>query len=139
MRNYLLSLILALVLVLTGCADTSNETNQNANNTAPAEEQQENQLSTSIKLTKEGEEVISEDTFEFKEGESLMEVMERNFEVTFVDGYEGQMIKGLNGIGDNEEGNYYWHINVNDESLMVGAHDYTLEENDKVHFDYQSY
>ncbi len=135
MRNYLLSLILALVLVLTGCADTSNETNQNANNTAPAEEQQENQLSTSIKLTKEGEEVISEDTFEFEEGESLMEVMDRNFELTT--GYGGAFIVGIDGLGSEEESDYYWNISVNGESLMVGASDYTLEENDEVHFDYQ--
>ncbi|WP_082153476.1 DUF4430 domain-containing protein [Bacillus sp. LL01] len=135
MKKYLLTLLTALILALAGCADATNEANQNANNTAPAEEQQENQLATSIKLTKEGEEVISEDTFEFEEGESLMEVMERNYDLTT--GFGGDFIVGIDGLGSEEESDYYWNISVNGESLMVGASDYTLEENDEVHFDYQ--
>ncbi len=136
MKNYLLTLFAALTLVLAGCADsTTNEANQNANNTAPAEEQQENQLTTSIKLTKEGDEVISEDTVEFEEGESLMEVMDRNFDLTT--GFGGDFIVGIDGLGSEDESDYYWNISVNGESLMVGANDYTLEENDEVHFDYQ--
>lgn len=139
MKNYLLTLFAALTLVLAGCADsTTNEANQNTNNTAPAEEQkeqQENQLTTSIKLTKEGGEVISEDTVEFEEGESLMEVMDRNFDLTT--GFGGDFIVGIDGLGSEDESDYYWNISVNGESLMVGASDYTLEENDEVHFDYQ--
>ncbi|MCG1022996.1 DUF4430 domain-containing protein [Sutcliffiella horikoshii] len=135
MKNYLLSLAAALTLVLAGCAGETNEANQNTNNSAPVEEQQENNLSTSIKLTKEGEEVISEDTFEFEEGESLMDVMDRNFDLTT--GFGGDFIVGIDGIGSEDEADYYWNISVNGESLMVGASDYTLEENDEVHFDYQ--
>jgi hypothetical protein len=135
MKNYLLTLVAALTLVLAGCADATNEANQNTNNSAPAQEQQENNLSTSIKLTKEGEEVISEDTFEFEEGESLMDVMDRNFDLTT--GFGGDFIVGIDGLGSEDEADYYWNISVNGESLMVGASDYTLEENDEVHFDYQ--
>lgn len=135
MKNYLLSLAAALTLVLAGCAGETNEANQNTNNSAPVEEQHENNLSTSIKLTKEGEEVISEDTFEFEEGESLMDVMDRNFDLTT--GFGGDFIVGIDGIGSEDEADYYWNISVNGESLMVGASDYTLEENDEVHFDYQ--
>ncbi|MGD7051377.1 DUF4430 domain-containing protein [Sutcliffiella horikoshii] len=137
MKKLLLTLLLSLTLAITGCANAGNETNQTANNETPAEtqEQKESELSTTIKLTKEGEEVISEETVEFEEGESLMEVMDRNFELTT--GFGGDFIVGIDGLGSEEESDYYWNISVNGESLMVGASDYTLEENDEVHFDYQ--
>ncbi|WP_226679758.1 DUF4430 domain-containing protein [Sutcliffiella horikoshii] len=143
MKKLLLTLLLTLTLAITGCANagnetkTGNESNQTANNQTSAEtqEQPESQLSTTIKLTKEGEEVISEETVEFEEGESLMDVMDRNFELTT--GFGGDFIVGIDGLGSEEESDYYWNISVNGESLMVGASDYTLEENDEVHFDYQ--
>ncbi|MEA3318981.1 MAG: DUF4430 domain-containing protein [Bacillota bacterium] len=137
MKKLLLTLLLTLTLAMTGCANASNETNQTANNETPAEnqEQQESKLSTSIKLTNQGDEVISEETVEFEEGESLMDVMDRNFDLTT--GFGGDFIVGIDGLGSEEESDYYWNISVNGESLMVGASDYVLEENDEVHFDYQ--
>ncbi|KPB03170.1 DUF4430 domain-containing protein [Bacillus sp. CHD6a] len=137
MKKLLLTLLLTLTLALTGCANASNETNQTANNETPAEsqEQQESQLSTTIKLTNQGDEVISEETVEFEEGESLMDVMDRNFDLTT--GYGGDFIVGIDGLGSEEESDFYWNISVNGESLMVGASDYVLEENDEVHFNYQ--
>ncbi|NLP50984.1 DUF4430 domain-containing protein [Bacillus sp. RO1] len=137
MKKLLLTLLLTLTLAITGCANASNETNQTGNNETPAEnqEQQESKLSTSIKLTNQGDEVISEETVEFEEGESLMDVMDRNFDLTT--GFGGDFIVGIDGLGSEEESDYYWNISVNGESLMVGASDYVLEENDEVHFDYQ--
>ena len=136
MKKLLLTLLLTLTLAITGCANASNETNQTANNETSAEnqEQQESKLSTSIKLTNQGDEVISEETVEFEEGESLMDVMDRNFDLTT--GFGGDFIVGIDGLGSEEESDYYWNISVNGESLMVGASDYVLEENDEVHFDY---
>ncbi|TYS68352.1 DUF4430 domain-containing protein [Sutcliffiella horikoshii] len=137
MKKLLLTLLLTLTLAITGCANASNETNQKTNNQTPAEnqEQQESQLSTTIKLTNQGDEVISEETVEFEEGESLMDVMDRNFDLTT--GFGGDFIVGIDGLGSEEKSDYYWNISVNGESLMVGASDYVLEENDEVHFDYQ--
>ncbi|WP_404442597.1 DUF4430 domain-containing protein [Sutcliffiella horikoshii] len=137
MKKLLFTLLLTLILALTGCASGGSDSNQPSNNetTTESQEQKEEQLSASIKLTKEGEEVISEDTIEFEEGESLMEVMDRNFDLTT--GFGGDFIVGIDGLGSEEEADFYWNISVNGESLMVGANDYTLEENDEVHFDYQ--
>jgi hypothetical protein len=136
MRKYFLTLLAALSLVLAGCAGgTANETDNNTNGAPSSSEEQAQELSTTIKLTKNGEEEISEESFEFEKGESLMDVMERNFDLTT--GYGGAFIVGIDGLGSEEESDWYWNISVIGESLMVGASDYTLEENDEVHFDYQ--
>ncbi|QFT89449.1 hypothetical protein FIU87_12390 [Bacillus sp. THAF10] len=137
MKKAWISLFAALLLVLGGCSETTNETNTNTNNAAPSENQsqsEESSLSTKITLTDEDGEVISEDSMEFEEGESLMDVMDRNFDLTT--GFGGGFIVGIDGKGSEEESDYYWHIKVNGEDLMVGANEHILEENDEVHFTY---
>ncbi|MGD6831476.1 DUF4430 domain-containing protein [Sutcliffiella halmapala] len=133
MKKFLLTLIAALTLALTGCATAENNTNTNTSTDAPKEEQQE-KLESTIKLTKDGEEVISEKTVEFEEGESLMEVMERNFELTLDDTKE--FIVGIDGVESDTANSYFWTYMVNEEEIMVGAKEYVLKAEDVVHFDY---
>ncbi|MCA1320793.1 DUF4430 domain-containing protein [Bacillus tianshenii] len=133
MKKFLLTLIAALTIALAGCGTEGNSTNSNSAADAPKEEQQE-QLETTIKLTKDGEESISEKTVEFEEGESLMEVMERNFELTLDDSKE--FIVGIDGLESDTAKSYFWTYKVNEEEIMVGAKEYMLKADDVVHFDY---
>ncbi|MBM7621312.1 putative small lipoprotein YifL [Bacillus tianshenii] len=133
MKKFLLTLIAALTIALAGCGTGGNSTNSNSAADAPKEEQQE-QLETTIKLTKDGEESISEKTVEFEEGESLMEVMERNFELTLDDSKE--FIVGIDGLESDTAKSYFWTYKVNEEEIMVGAKEYMLKADDVVHFDY---
>ncbi|MGM0834888.1 MAG: DUF4430 domain-containing protein [Bacillota bacterium] len=133
MKKFLLTLLAALTIALAGCAAGENNTNNSSSADAPKEEQQE-QLETTIKLTKDGEEAISEKTVEFEEGESLMEVMERNFELTLDDSNE--FIVGIDGLESDTANSYFWTYKVNEEEIMVGAKEYVLKADDVVHFDY---
>ncbi|MFE7062471.1 DUF4430 domain-containing protein [Sutcliffiella sp. NPDC057660] len=134
MKKFLLTLLAAFILALTGCASGGNNTNSNSSTEAPVEEKQQDQLETTIKLTKDGEDVISEKTLEFEEGESLMEVMERNFELTLDDTKE--FIVGIDGVESDTANSYFWTYKVNEEEIMVGAKEYVLKADDVVHFDY---
>lgn len=134
MKKFLLSLLAAFTLALTGCASGENNTNSNSSTEAPVEEKQQEQLETTIKLTKDEEEVINEKTLEFEEGESLMEVMERNFELTLDDTKE--FIVGIDGVESDTANSYFWTYKVNEEEIMVGAKEYVLKADDVVHFDY---
>jgi hypothetical protein len=134
MKKFLLTLLAAFTLALTGCAGGENNTNTNTSTEAPKEEQQQEKLETTIKLTKDGKEVISEKTVEFEEGESLMEVMERNFELTMDETKE--FIVGIDGVESDTANSYFWTYEVNEEEIMVGAKEYVLKADDAVHFDY---
>lgn len=134
MKKFLLTLLAAFILALTGCASGGNNTNSNSSTEAPVEEKQQDQLETTIKLTKDGEDIISEKTLEFEEGESLMEVMERNFELTLDDTKE--FIVGIDGVESDTASSYFWTYKVNEEEIMVGAKEYVLKADDVVHFDY---
>lgn len=134
MKKFLLTLLATFTLALTGCASGENNTNTNSSTEAPIEEKQQEQLETTIKLTKDGEEVISEKTVEFEEGESLMEVMERNFELTLDD--TNEFIVGIDGLDSDTANSYFWTYEVNEEDIMVGAKEFVLKADDVVHFDY---
>lgn len=133
MKKFLFTLIAALTIALAGCGTAENGTKSNSTSDAPKEEQQE-QLETTIKLTKDGEESISEKTVEFEEGESLMEVMERNFELTLDDSKE--FIVGIDGLESDTATSYFWTYKINEEEIMVGAKEYMLKADDVVYFDY---
>lgn len=133
MKKFLFTLLAAFTIALTGCASGENTTDNSSSAEAPKEEKQQ-QLETTIKLTKDGEEVISEKTVEFEEGESLMEVMDRNFELTLDD--TKQFIMGIDGVESDQANSYFWIYTVNEEDIMVGAKEFMLKADDVVHFDY---
>ncbi|WP_223703517.1 DUF4430 domain-containing protein [Sutcliffiella deserti] len=138
MKKFLITLLTTLTLALAGCAageTTNNNTNNNSNAEAPQSEEQ--QLEASVKLTKDGEEIISEESIEFEEGESLMDVMERNYDLTLDE--SGAFIVGIDGLDSDTENSLFWTYTVNEEEIMVGAADYILEEDDVVHFDYSKW
>ncbi|MED4017249.1 DUF4430 domain-containing protein [Sutcliffiella cohnii] len=137
MKKIWISLLVAISLIVTGCAaDNANNTNNNAN---AGVEQNEEVSKVTIKLVKDnGEEVISEEAFEFEAGETLLNVMEENFELTTEESSFGVMITAINGIEAGID-DYYWIYTANSEEVLVGAHEYELKDGDVIEFNYSKY
>ncbi|SDI72931.1 DUF4430 domain-containing protein [Natribacillus halophilus] len=121
-------LVGVLATALGGCG--------NEDTTEPQENGTDEDLhEATITLTENGgEETIEENTVEFTDGESLMDVMEENFEITTED--DDEFISGINGIESEESEGYFWTYTVNDEEIFEGAADYELDPEDDVQFDY---
>lgn len=128
MMSILFMMFMAITLI--ACNDNSDVNNNSLDG---------NEIGTvTIELTKEnGEEEISVDEVALYEGDTVMDVMERNYEIETA--YEGQFIHGINGIAPNEGETYAWVYTVNGEEVMVGANEYELSPGDVVHFDYSSW
>ncbi|WBL17629.1 DUF4430 domain-containing protein [Sutcliffiella sp. NC1] len=136
MKKIWISLLVAISLIVTGCAaDNTNNTNNNAN---AGVEQNEEVNKVTIKLVKDnGEEVISEEALQFEEGETLIDVMHEHFELTTDD--SGAFIVGINGIESDYENNYFWIYTANNEEVLVGANEYVLKDGDVIEFNYSKY
>lgn len=119
-----------MAIMLVACNNDTNVSNEDSNG---------NEIGTvTIQLTRDnGEEEISEDEVALYEGDTVMDVMKRNYDIETA--YEGEFIHGINGIAPEEGENYAWMYTVNGEEAMVGATEYELEPGDVVHFDYASW
>ncbi|WP_096153691.1 MULTISPECIES: DUF4430 domain-containing protein [Bacillus] len=131
MKKILITLFSVLTLLLAGCAGANNA--EESSNT----EQKQAQEVTITLVKDSGEEVISEKNIEIEEGETLMEVMARNFELTTA--YEDAFIVGIDGIESDDENSYYWTYTINGEEVFEGPRDVKLKADDKVEFNYSKY
>ncbi|KHF39411.1 DUF4430 domain-containing protein [Halalkalibacter okhensis] len=133
------SILFAVMLTLTGCG-ANNETVEEPVQDESSEEGQEEgleELSATVVLSEEDHEnILSEDTVTFEQGQTLMEVMDENYEITTA--YEGAFISGINGIEADDETSSYWLYTINGEEALVGATEYELEHGDLIHFHYDS-
>ncbi|MRX71045.1 DUF4430 domain-containing protein [Bacillus lacus] len=142
MNKYLMVLMSLVLAVLTACAPAQTDQNDSGASQQPENGQQElskeagEELSASIKLTKDqkAEELSSKEVV-FEGGESLMEVMNQNFEVEDEAGF----ITSIDGIEANADEKYAWMFDVNGEPAMKGANDIILEDGDVVEFDLQKW
>lgn len=142
-----LAFLLAL-LVLSGCAateqNTEEQSTQTEENGSPAEQageqeqvsesEQEETISITISENNQ-EEIVAEEEVPVEEGEILYDVMEENFDI---EATEGGFITSIEGVSQNEEEGKYWMYYVNGEMAEVGAQDYELEPGDEVTFDLQA-
>lgn len=120
------SMMMAIMLVACG--------NNDGNNSGASGEEIGK---VTIELLRESEEKISREEVALFAGDTLMDVMDRNFEIETV--YDGQFIHGINGIAPEEGENYAWIYTVNGEEVLIGATEYELEPGDFVEFDYISW
>lgn len=118
MKKTLLAVLIAVILAGGGYAVWESKEDVNNNS--------QEDLETTI--------VISQDTVDFEEGESLMEVMEKNFELTLDN--SGEFIVGIDGVESDTDKSYFWTYTVNEEEVMVGAKEYFLKKDDVVKFKY---
>lgn len=116
MKKLLFSVLMVFVL-LVGC-NTNGET---------AEDEIEVTMIISVD---HDEERLVDETLTVSEGATVLAVLEDHYEVTATsDGF----IEAIEG--HEQSGDTYWFYEVNDEEAYVGAGDYTLSDNDVVHFD----
>ena len=133
MKKIFITLFSVLTLLLAGCAATNNAVEQPNTNT----EQNETQQVTITLVKDNGEEVINEKTIELEEGETLMELMARNFELTTE--YNDSFITAIDGIANDDSTSYYWIYTINGEEVLKGANEITLNPGDTVEFNYAKY
>lgn len=118
-------------LILTGCqggSDSSSETSESSSTV----ESKEATIQATVKIEKDGEETNSK-TVEVKEGTSLMEVLEEDFEVeTSSDGF----VTAIDGTKQDDTEGKYWTFTINGDWGEKGASDTILEDGDEVVFSY---
>ncbi|MDT8862156.1 DUF4430 domain-containing protein [Alkalihalobacillus sp. MEB130] len=140
------SILFAVLLTITGCG-ANNEAVEDpvqdpAQEETPADTQDdveegvEEPYVTIVLSQDDQENVVSENTVSFEEGQTLMDVMQEHYEITTA--YEGAFISGINGIESDDETSSYWLYTINGEEALVGANEYELEHEDMIHFHYAS-
>mgnify|MGYP001067375150 FL=1 len=116
-------------LFIVGCsneqdaADTSEATSQ----TSQAQEE----ITATVEIEDE-DQTVDEKEIETTTDETLMEVMQDNFDIEEDSG----MITTIEDIEQDEDENMYWTYTINDEMVNTGAEETTLEDNDQVVFTY---
>ena len=116
-------------LFIVGCsneqdaADTSEATSQ----TSQAQEE----ITATVEIEDE-DQTVDEKEIETTTDETLMEVMQDNFDIEEDSG----MITTIEDIEQDEDENMYWTYTINDEMVNTGADETTLEDNDQVVFTY---
>ena len=116
-------------LFIVGCsseqdaADTSEATSQ----TSQAQEE----ITATVEIEDE-DQTVDEKEIEATTDETLMEVMQDNFDIEEDSG----MITTIEDIEQDEGENMYWTYTINEEMVNTGADETTLEDNDQVVFTY---
>ncbi|GEQ38095.1 MAG: DUF4430 domain-containing protein [Tetragenococcus halophilus] len=116
-------------LFIVGCsseqdaADTSEATSQ----TSQAQEE----ITATVEIEDE-DQTVDEKEIETTTDETLMEVMQDNFDIEEDSG----MITTIEDIEQDEGENMYWTYTINEEMVNTGADETTLEDNDQVVFTY---
>ena len=131
--NYLLTI--GLVAMLSACGSTTTTTTIKDDQT-PKEEVQQTQKAEeniTIQITQDDHKtVLSEKEVTVTEGQTLMDVMNEQFELTTE--YDGTFITGIDGVIADEKQQFSWMFYVNDELAMKGASDITVNPGDKIEF-----
>lgn len=133
------SLLVAIGL-LVGCgAEEQGQTNsQEAENTTGENSEEQSEENVRITISKDkGSEYINEKEVEFEEGATLMEVMEKNFEVET--DFDGGFITSIDGVAPKDGEQKSWMFTVNGEMPTVGAKEFKLSPGDEVTFDLQAW
>lgn len=129
-RLFLTTSLLLSTLMLVACTpetqQTPQETSQTMIQSVSSEAQQEE---ATISLQVDGEEIENK-AVTFAKGETLYEVMQKNFDLVDQDGF----ITSINGQTQDEAAQKYWLYDVNGEMALVGAKELILEPGDHVEF-----
>jgi len=128
-KKFVAGIAFLSALFIVGCsneqdaADTSEATSQ----TSQAREE----ITATVEIEDE-DQTVDEKEIETTTDETLMEVMQDNFDIEEDSG----MITTIEGIEQDENDNMYWTYTINDEMVNTGADETTLEDNDQVVFTY---
>ncbi|SEQ24633.1 protein of unknown function [Virgibacillus subterraneus] len=134
--------LLIVMGLLIGCGAEEQEqgqtNSQEEKNTVSENSEEQSEEKVQITISKDkGSEYINEKEVAVKEGATLMEVMEENFqlETDFNDGF----ITSIDGVAPKDGEQKSWMFTVNGEMPTVGAKEFKLSPGDKVTFDLQAW
>ncbi|SDQ53499.1 DUF4430 domain-containing protein [Virgibacillus salinus] len=134
--------LLIVMGLLIGCGAEEQEqgqtNSQEEKNTVSENSEEQSEEKVQITISKDkGSEYINEKEVAVKEGATLMEVMEENFqlETDFDDGF----ITSIDGVAPKDGEQKSWMFTVNGEMPTVGAKEFKLSPGDKVTFDLQAW
>ncbi|WP_291290780.1 DUF4430 domain-containing protein [Enterococcus sp.] len=137
-KLFVVFVMLGGLLVTSGCqrnTSPSSENNQNVQSVESTEGSvDQKQLTATIVLTNQGEEVTSKEVT-FQENESLLKVMKENFTIEEKDGF----ITSIDGMSQDQKNNVFWVYTVNDEMSDKAAQDLLLKKDDTITFNLQAF
>ncbi|MFC0188420.1 DUF4430 domain-containing protein [Fictibacillus aquaticus] len=132
----LTALLFAAMIAVSGCGQAEKE--KSAETSKNTTEENQKQETVTVELTKEnGKEKVEQKEVAIKEGETVMEVMKREFDVKTM--FDDSFISGINGIEGSEKDKTSWFFSVNGKEAMKGAKEIKLKKGDKVSFDLHKY
>jgi uncharacterized cupredoxin-like copper-binding protein len=132
----LLTLLFAAMIIVSGCGQAEKE--NSATKTENTKEDKQKQETVTVELTKDnGKEKVEQKEVAIKDGETVMEVMKREFEVKTM--FDDSFISGINGIEGSESDKTSWFFSVNGKEAMKGAKEIKLKKGDKISFDLHKY
>lgn len=128
-KKFVAGIAFLSALFIVGCSNEQNaaDTDEASSQTSQAQEQ----ITATIEIEDE-DQTVDEKEIEATTDETLMEVMQDNFDIKEDSG----MITTIEGIEQDEDENMYWTYTINDEMVNTGADETTLEDNDQVVFTY---
>lgn len=122
---------------LTGCSESTLFQEKETINVAEAPSEEISYEVQVLVTQNNGEEALSDMVIEFEEGDTVMDVMEDNFEIETQ--YDGTFISSISGVKAEDGETLSWFYSVNKEEAMVGANEYELSDGDVVEFDFHSW
>ena len=132
MKRKLLSLfaIFSVLLAITGCQIEDKGTNPEVK----INQNEELRVELLVTLANNSE-TVSKVEVEFKEGDNLLYIMQKNLKIVDNAGF----ITSIEGVEAKTEDKMAWFFQINGEDSMVGAGDYKLKNGDKIHWDLHSW
>lgn len=122
---------------LTGCSESVLPKKSESTNVVEAPSEEISYEVQVLVTQNNGEESILDTSLEFEDGNTVMDVMEENFNIETE--YDGAFISSINGLKAEDGETLSWFYSVNGEEAMVGANEYELSNGDVVEFDFHSW
>ncbi|MBM7642549.1 DUF4430 domain-containing protein [Streptococcus loxodontisalivarius] len=130
-KIFSLALLFVTSLVLVACGNgTATETSSSSSSSSS----QVAKESFTLTIEVDGKQT-AEETLEFTEGQTLMEVLKANHEVEEKDGF----ITSIDGQAQDIAAGKYWMFEINGQMADKGANDIEVQKGDKVRFYLEAY
>ncbi|WP_122646084.1 DUF4430 domain-containing protein [Enterococcus mediterraneensis] len=116
-------MVMIVGIILSGCSDNPQDAQESAST------EQTVQAKVEV-ILKEDDKEISSKSIDFKDGDSLYDVMKNNFEIKDDNGF----ITSIDGHTQNQDQQKYWMYTVNGEEATTGAKELKVKNGDEIVF-----
>lgn len=114
------SLLIAMMIIITGCQDTAKEKKKDTKSQVTIEVTMDN-----------GKEEVAKKAVDVKADANVYDIMKENFKIEDDNG----MITSIEGKKQDADASKYWMFEVNDEPAMKGAKDIKVKAGDVITWD----